>query len=575
MMTKRASGWKSFRAVCVVAVLGAVSLALVGCPGVAPPAGCNDGDACTTDTVDANGFCVNTPVTCNDGETCDPDTGQCVATDPCADVTCDPGESCVDGDCVSDGGGGPTLQGLDANKAMVLPFTVQAAYNDDTMFFHMSWEGDRGDTHDYFRYTNGAWQREGGVRRDAQATIDNDPLRGPTNVNSTIYESRVTFMLDDPNGPNAVEGFLQYGCTMTCHDNSRAMPTWVHDDGDVHKYLPDDVPGRLDLWHHRLARANPVGLSDDQWVGQRIGDEGDGKGGSRHGDGGKGPYATGSTDENGNPQWVFDPATTGGLYAFPFDELFTSPMRYFGDETAADLGPNAPNPVGIDYADAMAMGYVPSDGDTVPRRRLRQTEGSRGDITADGTTFTPSAGDPLFGRWNSNIQRALDTGNDDDTAMADGNIYNIAFAVHTGMVTVRDHYVSFGYTLSLDGGGADIQAVKMSGSGSATLPDFSDTGSFPVTELDTFLPGIASYEFLNGDNVGLEYIDPVTGSAVDQNHAGSNALLTQGLSCRDCHTVSSAEAFNPPNAGGFPAGAMELLVPQRGGVNTPTPIPAE
>ena len=112
--------------------------------------------------------------------------------------------------------------------------------------------------------------------------------------------------------------------------------------------------------------------------------------------------------------------------------------------TAANLGPNAPNPVGIDYADAVAMGYVPSEGDTVPRRRLRQTEDSRGDITADGTTFAPSATDPLFGRWNSNIQRALDTGNDDDTAMADGNVYNVAFAVHTGMVTVRDHYVSFG-----------------------------------------------------------------------------------------------------------------------------------
>ncbi len=40
----------------------------------------------------------------------------------------------------SGGGGGPPLQGLDASKAMVLPFTVQAAYNDDTMFFHMSWE---------------------------------------------------------------------------------------------------------------------------------------------------------------------------------------------------------------------------------------------------------------------------------------------------------------------------------------------------------------------------------------------------------------------------------------------------
>ncbi len=465
----------------------------------------------------------------------------------------------------------PRLQGLDTKKPVVLPFTVQAVYNDDTMFFHMSWEGDRGDTHDYFRYTAGAWQREGGTRRDAQATIDNDPLRGATNVNSTIYESRVTFMLDDPAGPNAVEGFFEFGCMLTCHDNSRAMPTWVHADGEVHKYLPDDVPGRLDLWHHRLGRANPIGLSDDQWVGQRINDEGDGNGGSRHGDAGTGPYAT-AAFVDGMPQWVFDPTTTGGVYAFPFQDLFTSPLRYFGDETGANLGPNAPNPVGIDYADAVAMGYVPSEGDTAPRRRLRQTVGSRGDITADGTMFTPSAHDPLFGRWDSNIQRALNTANNDDTALADGNVYNIAFAVHAGMVTVRDHYVSFAYTLSLNGGDADIQAVKIAGSGRGSLPDFSDTDAFPVTELNLFLPGITSYEFLIGENDGLEYIDPATGSAVDQSHIGSSFLLTQGLGCRDCHTVSSTEVL-PPNAGGFFAGAMETSAPQRGGVHTPTPIP--
>ncbi len=470
------------------------------------------------------------------------------------------------------GGNAPTLQGLDANKAMVLPFTVQAAYNDDTMFFQMSWEGDRGDTHDYFRYTNGAWQHEGGVRRDAQATIDADPLRGSTSTNSTIYESRVTFMLDDPQGVNAVAGFAEFGCMLTCHDNSRAMPTWVNADGEVHKYLPDTITGRLDLWHHRLARANPVGESDDQWVGQKINGEGDGGGGSRHGDAGTGPYATAAFDD-GTPQWLFDPATTGGFFAFPFDELFTSPLRYFVDDTAANLGINAPNAVGIAYADAVAMGYVPSEGDTVPRRRLRQTVGSRGDIAAAGTSFTPSANDPLFGRWNSNIQRALDTSNGDDTALADGNVYNIAFAVHTGMVTVRDHYVSYAYSLALNGGTADIQAVNIAGSGSGTLPDFSDTATFPVTELDLFLPGITSYEFLIDENVGLEYIDPATGVAIDQGHGGAS-FLAQGNSCQDCHAVREGAAFTPAN-GGFPAGAMETLVPQRGGVNTQTPLPPQ
>ncbi len=578
--------WKYMRNPAVLALtLATVStLLLSGCttpPPADPCAGvtCGEGESCV------DGACVaDVPVdpcagvACGEGESCV--DGACVAdvpVDPCAGVSCGEGESCVNGLCVADGGesAAPTLAGIDANKAVILPFTVQAAYNDDTMFFHMSWEGDKGDTHDYFRYTDGAWQREGGVRRDAQATLDDDAIRGSTNLNSTIYESRVTFMLDDPNGPNAVTGFPQFGCTLTCHDNSRTMPTWRHEDGEVHKYLPDDVPGRLDLWHHRLGRANPIGLSDDQWVGRRTGDEGDGGGGSRHGDAGTGPYATAGTDDDGNPQWVFDPATTDGLFAFAFDELFISLLRYFVDETAENLGANAPNPVGIDYADAVAMGYVPSEGDTVPRRRLRQTEGSRGDITATGTTFTPSAADPLFGRWDSNIQRALDTANDDDTALADENVYNIAFAVHTGMVTVRDHYVSFAYTLSLNGGDADIQAVKLSGSGSGTLPDFSDTAQFPTTDINLFLPGIASYGFLIGENAGLEYIDPVSGTAVDQNHGGSAALLTQGLSCRACHTAGSSETFPPLPVGGFPAGAMETLVLQRGGVNSPTPIPAE
>ncbi len=471
----------------------------------------------------------------------------------------------------------PTLQGLDTEKAMTLPFTVQAAYNDDTMFFQMSWEGDKGDTHDYFRYTNGAWQREGGPRRDGQASIDNDSARGSTSVNSTIYESRVTFMLDDPTGPNAVPMFAELGCMLTCHDNSRAMPSWRNSDGEVHKYLPDDdmfMGGRLDLWHHRLARANPIGLSDDQWVGQRINGEADSGGGSRHGDDGTGPYATAAFDDN-TPQWVFDPATTpNGEFAFQFKDLFTSPIRYFTDGTAQFLGLNAPNAVGIDYADAIAMGYVPQEGDTVPRRRLRQTVGSRGDIGAAGTTFVPSADDPLFGRWNSNIQRALATGNDDDTQLADAGMYNIAFAVHTGMVTVRDHYVSFAYSLSLDGGDADIQAVKMTGTGAASLPDFSDTTAYPPKALNLFLPGITSDDFLKGQNAtdGVVYIDPVTNAAVDQVHAGAPFINTMGNSCQDCHAVTEDEAFTAAN-GGFPSGSMEVLVLQRGGVRSPTPIP--
>src|SRR3972149_280845 len=61
----------------------------------------------------------------------------------------------------------PTLVGLDPNKPLILPMKVQAAYNDDTMFFDIEWAGNRGDTHDLVRFTGGTWQVKGGPRRDA------------------------------------------------------------------------------------------------------------------------------------------------------------------------------------------------------------------------------------------------------------------------------------------------------------------------------------------------------------------------------------------------------------------------
>jgi hypothetical protein len=462
----------------------------------------------------------------------------------------------------------PELVGLDPTKSLVLPVTVQTAYNDDTMFFHISWEGDRGDTHDYLHFTGGQWQREGWPRRDAQATIDNDPLRGPTNATSTIYESRVTWMVDDPTGPNAVAGFGEYGCYKTCHDNSRAMPEW-DPSTDLTKYLNDGEAGSLDLWHHRLHRANPIGASDDQFVSTVPPG---GEAGGRVRDTGTSVWQTNGLDQDGNPTYVIDPSTSNGLFAIDYAALFTDPARMFQNPGTALLGPG-PVVDGYDYATAVMEGYVAQEGDTVPRRRLRTPDGSAGDITSFGTTFTPSAGDPLFGRWDSNTQRLLDTGNADDTALAVGGVYNVGFAVHTGKVTVRDHYVSFPQTLSIGGAGGDIDAVQIAGSGTGTLPDFTDTVTYPPAAINFFLPGIASLEFVNGENTGLVYVDPVNDLPVDQNHAGSTALLTQGLGCRDCHTVADSDPFEPVNGGGFNGGSMETLVPQRGGVNTQTPIP--
>ena len=70
----------------------------------------------------------------------------------------------------------------------------------------------------------------------------------------------------------------------------------------------------------------------------------------------------------------------------------------------------------------------------------------------------------------------------------------------------------------------------------------------------------------------LEFIDPATGAAVDQNHGGASFVL-DGLSCTACHTAAASEEFVPSEPGGFPAGAMETLTRQRGGIVAPTPLP--
>ncbi len=56
---------------------------------------------------------------------------------------------------------------VDEDEDRILPYDVQAAYNDDTFFWRLSYNGEEGKRHQYLRYTNGVWNKEGGDRRDA------------------------------------------------------------------------------------------------------------------------------------------------------------------------------------------------------------------------------------------------------------------------------------------------------------------------------------------------------------------------------------------------------------------------
>ena len=456
------------------------------------------------------------------------------------------------------------LVGLDANKPTTFEIKVQAAYNDDTMFFNIQWQGNRGDTHDFLHFTNGKWRREGGHRRDAQSTLDRDRSRGRTDVVSTSYESSLAFFLDDPNGVNAVPGFEKFGCFMVCHDDSQYMPEW---DGqsELTMYLPDSFPsnspGRLDLWRHRLALANPVSWADDQSVAKKI--PGQERFGGRIGDGqSKGdesPFRINKLDPNtGKPDFTLDYSKTNGLSAFPFSEIFTNPYRFFmRRDTKTVSGEPLFVMTSSDYIISEINGaYVPREGDTIPGNRLRKPTGLRGHISSVGSRFEPDSAGSLTGTITASLQRKLDTLDLSDTKLEIGGTYNIAFAVATDFSGARDHYVSFPQKLSLGNGAfADIQAGYVPGNG-VVLPDFSDTSRFPQTTVSMFLPGITSYEFVTGKNEFKNYYPKGSTTPIGQIHPGSFALNSQTAGCRDCHDPLT----------------MADLVTRRGGVNTATPM---
>lgn len=453
----------------------------------------------------------------------------------------------------------------------ILPYDVQAAYNNTTMFWRLSYNGEEGKRHQYLRYTNGAWQKEGGDRRDAQASLDGDAQQGDQGQLTTIYEQRTSIMINDPIGATDVAKFGEQGCFLACHNGSRHMPEWTSADGHDGKYIALADSGSatgtpvLDLWHWRGARSNPIGRADDQNILTMDFVGGDGNGsdnGGRKGDAGTSVFRNQSITA-GSPDFLLDPDTTAGKFTFAWDNFWTTPFFYMVDDDAVGLGPLKPNPGVIAYADA--VGYSPVEGDTVPRRILRAGAGSRADISALGTTFTPTTPDSSYGLWNVQLQRDLDTTNADDIAMVPGQIYEAGFEVHLWEYTTRDHYVSFPQTVGM-GVAADITAVLVTNVGGPEVAHDINWDAIPTTRLYLFQPGISSYEFLTGNNVGKTYTD-AQGQIVGQAHAGATAV-NAGTACVDCHTVRTGDATPPMGD----SGAMEVLTERRGGIWENTPV---
>ncbi|WP_280769872.1 ethylbenzene dehydrogenase-related protein [Salipaludibacillus daqingensis] len=349
----------------------------------------------------------------------------------------------------------------DPDRNIVIPdermteLKVKAAYNGEDIFWRFDWESEDGFYHDYLVYENGEWVQHG-------ASPVGPDLEG-------VYEDRLTFLIDD----GSVEHFNSAGGFLTVQEGMRYMTSMAdaeeaaeHVDRNwVRKFLPEtredptdwrtvkeeeeleklvDAGYFLDFWHWRAHRSNPVGHAEDtHLLEDRNADTGD-------------MFTTNWDDELDQPQYMFDP-DTAGKHAMDWNRVLA---RDYTQDDYYYLGP--------DNMTEFDPDHDWQEGDTLPRRPLEEPTGSRANIFANGVWDD--------GRWNLDLQRAMDTGNPrEDKIFHEQGKYDIAFAIHKNATGTRWHYVSFPFTFAFERE-ADIQVQKFEG----------DTPPWDEIEWETF-----------------------------------------------------------------------------------------
>jgi hypothetical protein len=337
---------------------------------------------------------------------------------------------------------------------------VRAAYDDDYFYIRMEWESERpGITHDLFRFNGEEWESWSGPKPHVDRPGDYEDQ-------IPSYEDRISFNLADGEIPaydGANANFGAVGCYIGCHDGQREMPAdvpadevqahpYFGEDGidveDIRKYLlssrnldESDQPGAwdavksedelddlfhngqfLDMWMWRASRGGPMGYADDAYILEY-----------RHGDEGTSLFFSQSPPFD----YMYDADVTG-FHAIPEDEF---------EEHILDF-PLIPGENAVEFDPDMEF----QEGDIMPRRVLREPEGSAGDILANSWWEN--------GRWIVEMRRELNTGNPDDHALVAGRTYQIGLAVFDDHVSNRYHHVSFPVTLGI-GTEADIVAVPL------------------------------------------------------------------------------------------------------------------
>lgn len=383
-------------------------------------------------------------------------------------------------------------------ESLTIPFQVRAAHNGSDIHFQYRWPADRPHLiHDVLRFEGGKWIIYG------NAVPGSQPLG--------LHEDRVAMMVDDGGVPefsryggfvtigNRLDGFTNgvtgedaeahpyFGNVRGQDAATKYLPATRTDSADWGAVQPEDRLAQLrqagyflDLWHWRGNRGGPIGYADDQLVGE-----------SRDGDNGRSAWSTNWDSENNRPKFMFDPAKTGYV-VLEWDAILNGTVD---QDSAHYLYANTMTAFDADHAW--------KEGDTLPRRVLREPEGSRADIRAQGRWEN--------GYWTVTLSRAMDTGNPlDDKIFHDGGSYSVGFAVHRDATGGRWHYVSLPVSLGL-GREAELPVAHFTG----------DTPTWDTQlwyEITLFYPGQVNWPLLTSHA-----------------HAGS-ARIASGVPAHTYHT---------------------------------------
>jgi len=333
-------------------------------------------------------------------------------------------------------------EGREAVEARGTPVLEVAGYFDDQDLYlwlrfpteDPSWY------HQYLVYEDGAWIRYG-------SGSDGPDPHG-------LYEDRISMMWGD----GSVRNFAQAGGYVTVHQGMRSTRSEVDPDqvrehphlggelgrSDVRKFLresrdegsgqplwasvrpPEELmalreEGRfLDLWQWRAHRSNPIGYADNGYVLDY-----------RHSSKGRSMYTDNVDAETGLPAMMFDLERTG-IHALRLEKLVA------GEYGQGDF---------YYLAESFAVPFDPDhaweEGDTLPHRLLREPDGSRGAIRAEGR-YADRA-------WRVLLRRSLQSPDPlDSLTFVPGATYDAAFAVHTGSTGSHHHLVSIPVTIGLD-----------------------------------------------------------------------------------------------------------------------------